>query len=153
MKINLYRLTQDIDNPYWKRHSSSKGTNSLIHFFFAGKRRKEKVHKKKRRGRNLTSAKVKEAYAASTAPPFEKGGENFCLLWQCEQLCQQAESTFIVWLICYPKKQKIRTEKAKLLPFLIQCFDIRNLCHSNISDLRCNKKLNLLSLIFLSKSS
>jgi hypothetical protein len=47
--------------------------------FLWHKRRKEKVFKKKRQGVS-PSAEGEEACAASTAPPFEKGGRK--LLWK-----------------------------------------------------------------------
>jgi hypothetical protein len=50
-----------------------------------------KENKKKRRERISRSAEREEAFAASTAPPFEKGGRKLSSFWQYQYLCQQTE--------------------------------------------------------------
>ena len=65
---------QTTDKPHYKNNSSSKCINLLATFSLQEEGAKKKLSKRNAEREISPSADGEEAYAASTAPPFEKGG-------------------------------------------------------------------------------
>ena len=71
---------QTTDKPHYKNNNSSKCINLLATFSLQEEGAKKKLSKRNAEREISPSADGEEAYAASTAPPFEKGGRKLFVI-------------------------------------------------------------------------